>query len=801
MKGVLFDIDYSDEQNVIRLYLRKTRDLVVVNDPRFEHYFFVTGPNPQKLAQLISKLRIPSNGGFIKPLKTEVVERTRLGEPTPAVKVVLEKPKHLQPLRRTIRDLPGVNAIYGYDIPVSKQYLIEHGLRPMDGVETKIDEKQLTVLSPPKAVELDLPDLRVMSFDIEVYNPTGAPRPEQDPVLMISLAGNDGFRRVLTWKKDSPPLKFVEVVEDERTMIKRFIEIIKERDVDILLGYNTDFFDFPYLKDRAKHLKLKLALGRDESEIVSKRRRFATATRIRGRIHVDVYAIVNFLATIGNIRLIHYTLEDVYRYVLGKEKPDFEFTRFVEAWERGGELWKRLLEYSLSDAEATLELGLEFLPLFIQICKIVGQTLFDVTRMTPGQLVEWLLVAEAQRRGELVPARPVGGEYEERMEETYAGAYVMEPKRGMHENLVVFDFRSLYPSIIVTHNIDPSTINCKCCEPSESTRVPELDYHICAKRKGFIPGVLKKLIETRAQLKRELKKMKRDTPEYTVLNAQQWALKVISNSFYGVLGYPRARWYSREAAESVTSFGRYYIRQSIQEAERFGLRVVYSDTDSLHCTLNGKSKKDAIRFMEELNRRLPGIIELELEGFYPRAVYVTKKRYAMIDEDGRITVKGLEFVRRDWAQIAKRTQQAVLEAILREGSKEKAADIVRTVTRRIQKGEVDLNDLIIYTQLKMPIESYRSVGPHVAAAKRLRERGVEVEPGMVIGYVVVRGSGSISDRAIPVELLEGRNYDPDYYVEHQVLPAVMRIMEVLGYSDESLRFQRSRQRGLEEFLS
>ena len=331
--------------------------------------------------------------------------------------------------------------------------------------------------------------------------------------------------------------------------------------------------------------------------------------------------------------------------------------------------------------------------------------------------------------------------------------------------------------------------------------MPELDYHICAKRKGFIPGVLKKLIETRAQLKRELKKMKRDTPEYTVLNAQQWALKVISNSFYGVLGYPRARWYSREAAESVTSFGRYYIRQSIQEAERFGLRVVYSDTDSLHCTLNGKSKKDAIRFMEELNRRLPGIIELELEGFYPRAVYVTKKRYAMIDEDGRITVKGLEFVRRDWAQIAKRTQQAVLEAILREGSKEKAADIVRTVTRRIQKGEVDLNDLIIYTQLKMPIESYRSVGPHVAAAKRLRERGVEVEPGMVIGYVVVRGSGSISDRAIPVELLEGRNYDPDYYVEHQVLPAVMRIMEVLGYSDESLRFQRSRQRGLEEFLS
>jgi DNA polymerase I len=800
MKGILFDIDYSDERELVRLYLRAGRGWVVADDRDFKQCFFVTGNNPEKLARLISKLRLSEDGSLIKPQKVELVECTRLGVPVRAIKVVLEKPKHLQPLRRAVRELPGVTGIYGFDIPISKRYLIEHGLRPMDGVEIKVDD-QMRVLSKPKAVESELPDLSILSFDIEVYNPTGAPRPEQDPVLVISLAGNDGFRRVLTWKHEHPRPQWVEVLEDERAMIRRFIQLVEERDVDILLGYNTDFFDFPYLKERAKHLKLKLALGRDGSDVISKRRRFATATRVRGRIHVDVYAIVNFLATIGNIRLIHYTLEDVYRYVTGKEKPDFEFTRFTEAWERGGELWRRLLEYSLSDAEATLELGMEFLPLFIQISKTVGQTLFDTTRMTPGQLVEWLLVSEAHRRGELVPPRPVGGEYEERVEETYTGAYVMEPVRGLHENLVVFDFRSLYPSIIVTHNIDPSTVNCKCCGGSGAPRVPELGYHICVRRRGFIPEVLERMIEMRARLKRRLRSLKPGSREYIVLNAQQWALKVISNSFYGVLGYPRARWYSREAAESVTSYGRHYIHQSIAEAERFGLRVIYSDTDSLHCALNGLSKEDALRFMKELNQKLPGLIELELEGFYPRAVYVTKKRYAMIDEEGRITVKGLEFVRRDWAQIAKRTQQAVLEAILREGSKERAAEIVRAVTRQIQKGEVDLSDLIIYTQLKMPIESYKSIGPHVAAAKRLRERGIEVEPGMVIGYVVTRGSGSISDRAVPVELLGGRSYDPDYYVEHQVLPAVMRIMEVLGYSEESLRFQRSRQRGLTEFIS
>jgi DNA polymerase I len=592
----------------------------------------------------------------------------------------------------------------------------------------------------------------------------------------------------------------LEIVGSEREMLKRFVDIVNERDVDVLLGYNTDLFDFPYMKERAKHLKIKLRLGRDGTEVIARRRRFATATRVRGRVHVDVFSMVNFLATIGNIRLIHYTLEDVYRHVLGKEKPDFEFTKFVEAWEKGGPPWQRLIEYSMSDAVATLELGEELLPLFIELARVVGQSLFDVTRMTPGQLVEWLLISEANQRGELIPARPVGEEYEERAEETYVGAYVMEPARGYHEDLVVFDFRSLYPSIIVTHNIDPSTVNCGCCKKGETTAVPELGYHICKKRRGFLPDIVERVVKTRSELKAQLKKHRRGTREYRSLDAKQWALKIVSNSFYGMLAYPRARWYSKESAESVTSFGRHYIHQTIQMARDFGLEVVYGDTDSLHCKLNGKSREDAMRFMELVNERLPGMIELELEAFYPRAVFVTKKRYAMIDDEGRIVVKGLEFVRRDWAAIAKRTQEAVLKAILKQGSPQKAAEIVRETTKRILNGKADLEELIIYTQLKMPIESYRSIGPHVVAAKRLRELGHEVEPGMMIAYIETKGPGSISERAVPVEDFRGREYDPEYYVGHQVLPAVMRIMEVLGYKEADLRFEREKQVGLEKFM-
>ena len=808
MKGLLLDVDYAEEEErpCIRLFIKSGSETVVAIDPSFEQYLYATASDPEKTAKLVSKLELTERGQTVRPKSVGVAKRTFLGREVGTIKVSFHQPKDMPPLRHAMRELPGVKEIYEFDIPPARRYLIDRGLIPLTGVEVsgEVEErngvKTLLVGAPPKPAPVPEQKLNVMSFDIEVYNPTGSPRPDKDPILMVSLADDRGLRKVITWKDMKVKLDYVEVVGSEREMLKRFIELVKERDVDILLGYNTDLFDFPYLRERAKQLRLKVDLGRDGSEVIARKRRFATAARIRGRVHVDVFAMVNFLATIGTIRLIHYTLEDVYRHMLGKEKPDFEFTEMVEAWERGGELGRRLLEYSMSDADATLELGLELLPLFMELTRVVGQTLFDVSCMTPGQLVEWLLIAEAHRRNELVPARPVGEEFEERLEETYVGAYVMEPVKGLHEDLVVFDFRSLYPSIIVTHNIDPSALDCKCCKPSEATRVPELNYRFCKRRKGFIPATLERLIDARAKLKEELKRYKRGTREYRSLDARQMALKITSNSFYGMMGYPRARWYFKRCAESVTSFGRHYIRRTIDMARSFGFEVIYSDTDSSFCKLNSKTRGEAVKFLEQANKSLPGIIELELEGFYPRGIFITKKRYAMTDDEGRMVVKGLEFVRRDWAALAKRTQEEVLKAILRDGSPEKAAEIIRKTTRDVLEGRVSLDDLVIYTQLKMPIESYKAIGPHVVAAKRLRELGYEVEPGMMIAYIEVKGPGSISDRAVPVEDFKGKEYDPDYYVEHQVLPAVMRIMEVLGYKEEDLRFEREKQVGLEKFM-
>ncbi|MEM2874418.1 MAG: DNA-directed DNA polymerase [Candidatus Hadarchaeales archaeon] len=808
MRGILLDVDFAEEEEspVIRLVVKEGHRKTILLDPSFSHYFYAVGDDAEKLARLISRAEGESRGRRVAPGSAEVVRRTVSGREIEAVKVVLSHPRDMQAIRHAVRELPGVASLYEFDIQPHRSYLLDRGLVPMEGVEADVDVREngevriARAVSSPRHSKGVEAHLRVMSFDIEVYNPGGSPRVDRDPIIMISLSDDGGFRRVLTWKRFEGAPEYVECLGSEREMVERFVSIVRERDPDVLLGYNTDMFDFPYLRERARILKAKLPLGIDGSEVTFRRHRFASSARVRGRIHVDVFSMVEFMATIGYMRLIHYTLEDVYRHLLGKEKPDFEFKEMPEAWDKGGEKLLRLIEYSMSDADATLELGLALLPLFVELARVVGQTLFDVTRMTPGQLVEWLLISEARKRGELVPPRPVGEEFEERLEETYIGGYVMEPVRGLHEKLAVFDFRSLYPSIIVTHNIDPSTLNCGCCAEDERTKVPGMEYWFCTKREGFIPATLKKLIRARFRLKEELKRHRPETEEYSSLNARQTAYKIIANSAYGMLGYSRARWYSKECAESITSFGRHYIQRTIEMARSFGFDVIYSDTDSSFVRLNHLGKEDAMKFLKKVNETLPGIIELELEGFYPRGVFITKKRYAMIDEEGRMVVKGLEFVRRDWAAIAKRTQEEVLRAILNEGSPQRAAEIIKKVTRDIQEGKVKLEDLIIYTQLKMPIESYRSIGPHVVAAKRLRSLGYQVEPGMMIAYVVVRGPGSISERSYPLEMLRNREPDPDYYISNQVLPAVMRIMEVLGYREEDLRYMREKQAGLERFM-
>lgn len=214
--------------------------------------------------------------------------------------------------------------------------------------------------------------------------------------------------------------------------------------------------------------------------------------------------------------------------------------------------------------------------------------------------------------------------------------------------------------------------------------------------------------------------------------------------------------------------------------------------------LKDKIKEQADLFLNAINKELSKGMELEYDGFYQRGFFVTKKRYALIEDD-TIIVKGLELVRRDWAPITKKTQQKVLTAILKEASPEKAFKIIKNVIDAIRKGNVKLEDLVIHTQLTKNPGEYAQMAPHVLAAKRSIEKGRKVGRGSIIQYIIVRGREPISKRAIPIEDADIANYDPNYYIENQVLPAVGRIIEALGYSEQEI-LHNEKQSSLDAFF-
>jgi DNA polymerase I len=185
-------------------------------------------------------------------------------------------------------------------------------------------------------------------------------------------------------------------------------------------------------------------------------------------------------------------------------------------------------------------------------------------------------------------------------------------------------------------------------------------------------------------------------------------------------------------------------------------------------------------------------MELDLEGFYPRGIFVSKKdgtkgakkKYALLNEAGKINITGFETIRGDWSVLAKEVQHRVFELILKENDKVKAVQYVKDIIKDIRDRKIPLEKMIMGRQLRKDLSEYEAVGPHVAVAKIMQQRGLHVGPGTFVQYIVNEGKGIIRDRAKLPE--DSKNYDVEYYIGHQVLPAVDKIMEVLGYTKKDL---------------
>ncbi|MFH1586983.1 MAG: DNA-directed DNA polymerase [Candidatus Diapherotrites archaeon] len=798
IRGILLDVSYSvDGQKEISLllYVKTKKGMEVFKEKKFKPYLYALVDDAKKRAAEISENEFGEDKA--RPLKAEAVKMANAPE---VVKIFFRNTNQLVQAREEIKGLKGVIGVREYDIPFTRRFLIDKGIEPMNWVEIELDGDEIESIKKMDLKKDVIGEMNIGAFDLETYSPGRFSNPEKDPILMAAVAGKD-MAEAITYKKLSG--KGAKVVKSEKEMVQELLGWFVEKEIDIVVTYNGDSFDFPYLRDRGKKIGVDVNFGIG-GEPKFRKKGLDHAAQLKGIQHLDAYQMLRLLAKFGVVSLIKYDLESVVERIFGKTKEKIGHNEINELWDRG-EL-EGLAKYNREDALYTLKLAEEYLPLLVEFCKIAHMTLFDVNRASSSQLVESLLIEKSLGAGHLIPNKPSEEQAKQRMMQTFKGGYVKEPIAGLHENIAVLDFRSLHPTIIISHNISPETLKCnhESCKKGKNIS-PDKDW-FCEKQRGFFPEILEEILANRIAVKGEMKKHKPGSKEYRLLDARQHALKILLNSHYGYLAFARARWYSRESARAVTAWSRHYIKEVMHKAEEDGFTPIYSDTDSLFILVpKDRGEKEVEQFAKKINSELPGAMELEFEGFFKRGIFVSKrdggaakKRYALIDFDDNLKIVGFEYVRRDWSGIAKQTQRDVLQAVLKEGKPEKAGEIIRERVKALKNGEVKKKDLTIMTNIQRPLNKYVAIGPHIAAARKAVERGKELGVGSTISYIITRKGKSISDKAELEEYVKEGEYDADYYISNQLLPAVIKIMRELGFTEEDLK-EGGKQRTLSSF--
>ena len=741
---------------------------VLLVDDSFYDYFYVLSDDIERAEKVLATLAGVAS--------VEVVERRYMGNPVKAVKVCVKNPEELDKIANKAKSLLKNNCkLFEHDVRYSMKYLIDSGLKPCRWYEVEVEpvgrgfELQVSNVYYLKKIVREIedvppPKLRILYFSAVYYASRGSPKPEVDPVLVVScLNGENEFVQFVAEERVENGRRIVE----DRKLIEQFRDYVVKYDPDVVVGFGSNSRDWNYLVKRAKLNGIRLTISRARSEPHTS---LYGHVSIAGRVNMD---LLDYADEFGAVKVK--TLENIADY-LGVKKLDervvVEEYEVAEKWDNP-ETRQEVLESSKADVESVKGIADLIVDFGFELASLIGIPPDVAGAAAVGFRVEWFLIRNAHKIGELVPER------EERQYYTYAGAVVLQPKPGIHENVAVLDFKSMYPSIMIHYNISPDTLVKNGAADVEVIRAPEVGHAFRQDRPGFYKEVLQELLRARDEIKRKLKQLSPTEPLYRVLDARQKAIKVIANACYGYAGWIGARWYVREVAEAITAFGRSTITRTVEKAKSLGLDVLYGDTDSLMVFHNEEKVEKLLEWVEKELK-----LEIKLEKIYKRILFTeAKKRYAGLLPDGRIEIVGLEVVRGDWAAIAKKAQERVIEILLREGNKQKALDFVRELAKSLREGKVPMRDLIIWKTLTKKVTEYEARAPHVSAAKILMEHGWDVDVGDKVGYVVVKGPGKIYERARPYFMVKMEDIDVEYYIEHQVVPAVTRILEVVGYKE------------------
>jgi DNA polymerase I len=627
-----------------------------------------------------------------------------------------------------------------------------------DGITA--DQKYFAKLPPSAVVSDARPRLRLLAFALLVVGQKGSARPQRDPIRALAVATSTGTVSLFTHSHD-----------DDSEILSSFIGAVQDFDPDVIVGYDTNKSQWPYLLQRAKINRKRLTLGRDQSE---------PHTSVFGHISIAGRANVDLADLAGGI--VEIKVKDLKNLATYFNAPNADRLAARDEWEKFA-LWTdpsqrgQLLEDTKVSAQVSLELSQETIDYPLQLSAVTGMPLDQVLAAAVGFRVDSYFLRVAHHIDELIPSRS------ELPFLTYRGALVQEPKTGIHSNVAVLDFASMYPNLMRKYNLSPDTLVGPDDDVSAENvnQIPELGHRFRKKPDGFYRIALSSLIGERVRIKRELA----STPGETiskVLRQRERAVKVITNACYGYAGWAGARWYVREVAESAAALGRRLITETIAKARELGLEVIYSDTDSIFVSNVKQKVKELIGWVNTDPE-----MEIRVEREYERVLFTeAMKRYAGLNPDGTLDIVGLEVVRGDWSDIARSVQENVLLAILKQQSTKLAVQNVQETIRRLRNHEIPLKSCVIWKTLTKSIEEYRVRTPHVEVAKKLAKEGWQVTVGDKVAYVIVKGSGALFQRARPYHEVKPEDLDVEYYLENQVKPAAMRILEGFGVTEAQL---------------
>ncbi|KAK2726361.1 DNA polymerase delta catalytic subunit-like [Artemia franciscana] len=670
---------------------------------------------------------------------------------------------------------------------------------------------------------------RVMSFDIECAGRKGVfPEPDKDPVIQIaSMVIKQGkpepfIRNVMTLNTCAPIVgSEVMCFDTEDKLLEAWAAFVREVDPDILTGYNINNFDLPYLINRAKTLKAQNFdyLGRIKNsrsvirEVVlqSKQmgRRENKNINTEGRVQFDL-----FLILVRDYKLRSYTLNAVSYHFLQEQKEDVQHSIITDLQNGNDQTRRRLAVYCLKDAYLPLRLLEKLMCVinYMEMSRVTGVPLSYL--QTRGQQVKVVsqLLRKAKEQDLLMPV------YQSQTGEEFEGATVIEPLKGFYSiPIATLDFSSLYPSIMMAHNLcyttllNQGTMDKLNLSPEDFIKTPSGNYFVKSSiRKGLLPEILESLLGARKRAKAELA-VETDPFRKKVLDGRQLALKISANSVYGFTGAQVGKLPCLEISQSVTAFGRVMIEKTKTEVEslftvangyKYDAKVVYGDTDSVMVKFGVDTVAEAMVLGKEaadcVSAKFVKPIKLEFEKVYFPYLLINKKRYAGLyftqpDKWDKMDCKGIETVRRDNCPLAAAILNTCLQKLLMQRDPDGAVEYVKQQISDLLCNKVDISQLVITKELTKTDKEYSAKQAHVELANKMKKRDPGTAPklGDRVPYVIIaaaKGTPAYQKAEDPIYVLEHSvPIDSMYYLENQLSKPLLRIFEpILGAKAESV---------------